>query len=431
MNYEEALRYINDQEKFGSNLRLDTIRKLLELLGNPHKDLKYIHIAGTNGKGSTSSYVATMLEEAGYKVGLFTSPYLERFNERIAINGADIPNERLAEITERVKDRIQIMIQEEYEHPTTFEIITAIGFVYFKEEKVDYVVLEVGLGGRLDATNVIDESLLSIITTIDYDHMDVLGNTLGEIAYEKAGIIKERGLVLSYPQKEEAIEVIEKVCEERKAELTICPMENVKIIELNEYGGIFDYHYNNTTFKNLEISLIGEHQVYNAALSVTAILLLREKGLVNITDEQIRSGLKKARWKGRLEVLNRHPLFVIDGAHNPQGVQTLVDNLKRFRYNRLILGIGILKDKEVEKIVEAITPLADEIVITEANIYRKMKAEELEQMINKYNKNTHVEKDIKKAIYKSYELAKEDDLILFMGSLYLIGDVRKIYTENY
>lgn len=431
MNYEEALRYINDQEKFGSNLRLDTIRRLLELLGNPHKDLKYIHIAGTNGKGSTSSYVATMLEEAGYKVGLFTSPYLERFNERIAINGADIPNERLAEITERVKDRIQIMIQEEYEHPTTFEIITAIGFVYFKEEKVDYVVLEVGLGGRLDATNVIDESLLSIITTIDYDHMDVLGNTLGEIAYEKAGIIKERGLVLSYPQKEEAIEVIEKVCEERKAELTICPMENVKIIELNEYGGIFDYHYNNTAFKNLEISLIGEHQVYNAALSVTAILLLREKGLVNITDEQIRSGLKKARWKGRLEVLNRHPLFVIDGAHNPQGVQTLVDNLKRFRYNRLILGIGILKDKEVEKIVEAITPLADEIVITEANIYRKMKAEELEQMINKYNKNTHVEKDIKKAIDKSYELAKEDDLILFMGSLYLIGDVRKIYTENY
>src|SRR5690606_24995795 len=198
-----------------------------------------------------------------------------------------------------------------------------------------------------------------------------------------------------------------------------------------EYGGIFDYHYNNTTFKNLEISLIGEHQVYNAALSVTAILLLREKGLVNITDEQIRSGLKKARWKGRLEVLNSHPLFVIDGAHNPQGVQTLVDNLKRFRYNRLILGIGILKDKEVETIVEDITPLADEIVITEGNIYRKMKVEELEQMINKYNKNTHVEKDIKKAIDKSYELAKEDDLILFMGSLYLIGDVRKIYTENY
>lgn len=431
MNYEEALSYINDQEKFGSNLRLDTIRKLLELLGNPHKDLKCIHIAGTNGKGSTSSYIATMLKEAGYKVGLFTSPYLERFNERIAINGEDIPNERLAEITEKVKDKIEIMIQKEYEHPTTFEIVTAIGFVYFKEENVDYVVLEVGLGGRLDATNVIDESLLSIITTIDYDHMDFLGDTLGKIAYEKAGIIKEKGLVLSYPQKEEAMEVIEKVCEEKEAELTICPMENVKIVELNEFGGSFDYHFNSQTFKNLEISLIGEHQIYNAALAVTAIALLREKGLVNISDEQIRSGLKKARWKGRLEVLNRHPLFVIDGAHNPQGVRTLADNLKRFKYNRLILGIGILKDKEVEKIVEIITPLADEIVITEANIYRKMEAEKLEKLINKYNKNTHVEKDIKKAIDKTYELAKEDDLILFMGSLYLIGDVRKIYIENY
>jgi dihydrofolate synthase/folylpolyglutamate synthase len=431
MNYEEALSYINDQEKFGSNLRLDTIRKLLELLGNPHKDLKCIHIAGTNGKGSTSSYIATMLKEAGYKVGLFTSPYLERFNERIAINGEDIPNGRLAEITEKVKDKIEIMIQKEYEHPTTFEIVTAIGFVYFKEENVDYVVLEVGLGGRLDATNVIDESLLSIITTIDYDHMDFLGDTLGKIAYEKAGIIKEKGLVLSYPQKEEAMEVIEKVCEEKEAELTICPMENVKIVELNEFGGSFDYHFNSQTFKNLEISLIGEHQIYNAALAVTAIALLREKGLVNISDEQIRSGLKKARWKGRLEVLNRHPLFVIDGAHNPQGVRTLADNLKRFKYNRLILGIGILKDKEVEKIVEIITPLADEIVITEANIYRKMEAEKLEKLINKYNKNTHVEKDIKKAIDKTYELAKEDDLILFMGSLYLIGDVRKIYIENY
>jgi len=431
MNYEEALNYINDKEKFGSNLRLDTIRKLLELLGDPHKELKCIHIAGTNGKGSTSSYLATMLKEAGYKVGLYTSPYLERFNERISINGMDIPDERLAEITERVKDRIQIMIQEGWEHPTTFEIITAIGFVYFKEENVDYVVLEVGLGGRLDATNVIDKSILSIITTIDYDHMDVLGDTLGKIAYEKAGIIKEKGTVLSYPQQQEAIEVIKKVCEERNAELTICPLENVRIVELNEYGGVFDYHFNNSTFKNLEISLIGQHQVYNAALSVAAMVLLREKGLVSISDEQIRAGLKKTRWKGRLEVLNRHPLFVIDGAHNPQGVRTLADNLKRFRYNRLILGLAILKDKDVEKMVKIITPLADEIIITEANIYRKMKAEELEQIINRYNKNTHIEKDIKKAIDKSYELAKEDDLILFMGSLYLIGDLRKIYTENY
>jgi len=431
MNYEEALNYINDKNKYGSRLRLDSIRRLLELLGNPHKGLKYIHIAGTNGKGSTASYIATMLEEAGYKVGLFTSPYLEKFNERISINGIDIPDDKVAEITEKIKDSIQIMLKEGCDHPTTFEIVTALGFVYFKEENVDYVVLEVGLGGRLDSTNIIDESILSIITTIDYDHMDVLGDTLGKIAYEKAGIIKEKGLVLSYPQQKEAIEVIEKVCKERKAQLIVCPMENVSIVKLTDQGSVFNFKFKNTVYKGVEISLLGEHQVYNAALALTAMLLLREKELVDITDEEIRWGLKKTKWRGRLEVLNRNPLFVIDGAHNIQGVKTLAENLKRFQYDRLILGIGILKDKEVEQMVKIIAPLADEIVITEANIYRKMEAEELEKVINKYNDNTYIERDIKKAIDRAYELAKEDDLILFAGSLYLIGDVRKIYTDNY
>lgn len=431
MNYEEALSYINDKNKYGSRLRLDSIRKLLELLGDPHIGLKYIHIAGTNGKGSTASYIATMLKEAGYKVGLFTSPYLERFNERISINGIDIPDERVAEITERVKDKIQIMLEEGYDHPTTFEIVTTIGFVYFREENVDYAVLEVGLGGRLDSTNVIDESILSIITTIDYDHMDVLGDTLGKIAYEKAGIIKERGLVLSYPQEKEAMKVIEKVCQEKNAELMVCPMESLELIKLTDQGSAFNFKFMDTIYKNVEISLLGQHQVYNAALALTAILLLRKKGLVNISDHEIKSGLKKAKWRGRLEVLNRNPLFVIDGAHNLQGVKTLADNLKRFKYDRLILGIGILKDKDVEQMVKVIVPLADEVVVTEANIYRKMEAEELEKIINNYNGNTHVEKDIKKAIDKTHELAKEDDLILFAGSLYLIGDVRKIYNDNY
>lgn len=430
MNYEEALNYINDKNKYGSRLGLDTISKLLELLGNPHENLKYIHIAGTNGKGSTASYVATMLKEAGYKVGLYTSPYLERFNERISINGEDIPDERLAEITQRVKDSIQIMLNEGYEHPTTFEIVTAIGFVYFYEENVDYVVLEVGLGGRLDSTNVIKESVLSIITTIDYDHMDVLGDTLGKIAFEKAGIIKENGRVLSYPQDEEAIEVIKKVARERKAELTICPMENVEIVELNDFGGVFNYRYNNKQYNNIEISLLGEHQVYNAALALTAVLMMRDRGDLNITDDEIRAGLKNTKWRGRLEVLRREPLFIIDGAHNLQGIRVLSKSLKTFKYNRLILGIAILKDKDVEHMIEKLTPLADEIVVTEANIHRKMEAEELEKMINKYNTNTHVKKNIKEAIDMAFELANKDDLILFAGSLYLIGDVRKIVMGN-
>ncbi|CCQ98561.1 FolC bifunctional protein [[Clostridium] ultunense Esp] len=430
MNYVEALNYINDKNKFGSRLGLDVIGKLLDLLGNPHLNMKYIHVAGTNGKGSTSAHIASILKEAGYRVGLFTSPYLERFNERISINGQDIPNERLAKITEKVKEKVEIMLQEGYEHPTTFEIVTTVAFVYFKEENVDFTVLEVGLGGRADSTNVIEDSYVSVITTLDYDHTDVLGDTLGKIAYEKAGIIKENGLVISYPQEEEAFKVIEEVAMEKKAKLILCPMEKVEIIHLGQKGGVFNFQYGDKIYKDMEISLIGEHQVYNATLALMTILILRDKGLIQVTGEQIRKGLKNTKWPGRLEILKTNPTFLIDGAHNLQGAKTLAESIKRFKYNRLILGIAILKDKDVGHIVETIVPLADKIVITEVNMPRKMEAEALEKIINKYNKNIYIEKDIKKAIDKSFELAKDEDLIVFGGSLYLIGDVRKILLKN-
>lgn len=430
MDYIEAINYINDKNKFGSRPGLDVIGKLLELMGNPHLDMKYIHVAGTNGKGSTSSYIASILKEAGYRVGLFTSPYLERFNERISINGKDIPDERLAEITERIKEKIEIMLDEGYEHPTTFEIVTAIAFVYFKEENLDYVVLEVGLGGRADSTNIIKDSLASVITTIDYDHTDVLGDTLDKIAYEKAGIIKENGLVISYPQKEEAYRVIREVAREKSALMVKCPMEKVEIIKLDENGGVFNFNYNNHIFKNLEIKLLGEFQIYNATLALVTILTLRDKGIVNVSDEEIRKGLKKAQWKGRLEVLRRNPTFIIDGAHNLQAAMTLAKNLNRFKYDRLILGIGILKDKDVEHIVSTLVPLAEKVVITEVNMARKMEAEALEKIINKYNGNTYVEKDIERAIDKAFQLAGKDDIIVFSGSLYLIGDVRRILVNN-
>lgn len=430
MNYVEAINYINDKNKFGSRLGLDTIGKLLGLLGNPHLDMKYIHVAGTNGKGSTSAYMATILKEAGYRVGFFISPYLERFNERISINGEDIPDQRLAEITERIKEKIEIMLKEGYEHPTTFEIVTAIAFVYFKEENVDYIVLEVGLGGRFDSTNIIKNSYASVITTIDYDHIDVLGDTLGKIAYEKAGIIKENGLVISYPQEEEAFKVIKEVSLEKKAELILCPMENVEITYLGQDGGVFNFKYNNQIYKDIEISLIGKHQIYNATLALMTMLVMRDKGLFHLTDEQIREGLRKTKWPGRLEIIKRNPTFLIDGAHNHQGAKILAESIKSFQYNRLILGIAILKDKDVEHIVEELVSLADEIVITEVDMPRKMEAVDLEKIINKYNRNTHIEKDIRKAIEKSCQLAEDRDLIVFGGSLYLIGDVRKILLEN-
>ena len=431
MKYLEAIEYINDKNKFGSRLGLDTIGKLLELLGNPHLDMKYIHIGGTNGKGSTSSYISHSLKEAGYKVGLFTSPFLERFNERISINGEDIPDDKLGEITGRVRDKIEIMVEEGYDHPTTFEIVTTIAFIYFKEENVDYTILEVGLGGRSDSTNIIQNSLVSVITTIDYDHIDVLGDTLDKIAYEKAGIIKENGLVISYPQEKEAFDVLERVSKSKNADLIKCPMENVEIHELNEFGGVFDFKYKGEIFKNIKIHQLGEYQVYNASLALFTLLNLRDRGIIKISDEEIRIGLEKTKWKGRLEIIKRNPTFLIDGGHNLQGMKTLANSLYLFNYNRLILGLGILGDKDVEHMVEAIGPLADEIIVTEVDMPRKLEAESLQIIVNKYNSKSIVEKNISKAIEKAFEMAKEDDLIIFAGSLYLIGDVRKIVFEKF
>ena len=424
MNYQEALAYINDKDKYGSRLGLHSIGRLMELLGNPQKSLKYIHVAGTNGKGSTSSYLAHCLQSAGYKVGLYTSPYLERFNERIQINDVDIPDDDLARITEMIRDKANIMVQEGMSHPTTFEIVTAIAFVYYNLEKVDYVVLEVGLGGRFDSTNIIDNSLASVITTLDYDHVEVLGDTLAKIAYQKVGIIKNSGIVVSYPQEEEALQVLREVSAEMNAELYVAPVENIRVKDETEFGSIFDFRYNDEVLENVKISMLGEYQIYNASLALTTLLILRDKKLINITNEAILKGLAMTKWKGRLEVLRRNPTFLIDGAHNIEGITALARTLKLFKYNKLILGTGILKDKDHGKMVEILAPLADKVVVTEVRMPRKLDANILAEEIKKYVSEVYIEKDIKKAIDKTVELANEDDLIVFGGSLYLIGEVR-------
>ncbi len=426
MKYNEALDYINDKNKFGSKLGLDSISKLMELLGNPQNELKYIHVGGTNGKGSTSSFLSNTLMAAGYKVGMFTSPYIERFNERVQVNGINIGDKTLARITNLIKEKIKIMMGEGFESPTTFEIITAISFVYFKEEKVDYVVLEVGLGGRQDSTNIIPSSEAIVLTTIDYDHIDILGNTLEKIAYEKAGIIKENNLVIAYPQAKEALKLIEKEVEIRNAELNIFPIENVIIKSIREDGAIFDFKYKDETLNDLKISMLGEYQVYNASLAISTLLELRRKALINISDEEIKKGLKNTKWPGRLEVMRENPMFLIDGAHNVQGAKQLVKALDLFEYDRLILGIGILEDKDSSHMVELLGPRADEIIVTEVNMPRKLDAEKLAKEIKKYNKNIRIEKNIKKAVEKSLEIAGEKDMIIFAGSLYLIGEVRTL-----
>jgi len=426
MEYRDALAYINDKDKFGSRLGLTSIGKLMELLGNPQDDLKCIHVAGTNGKGSTSSYMATCLKTAGYKVGLFTSPYLERFNERIQINGEDIPDDVLGDITSTVKEAADKMLELGFEHPTTFEIITAIGFIYFKSQGVDYVVLEVGLGGRFDSTNIIKTSLASVITSIDYDHIKELGDTLGEIAYQKAGIIKENGIVISYEQDKEAAQVIEDVARGLKAQLYISENSNIEIVDESHKGNVFNYRFKDQFLDKVRISLIGKYQVFNASLAITTLLVLREKGLINISNDEIYKGILETKWKGRLEVLRREPTFLIDGAHNVQAIEHLTKALSLFSYKRLILGIAILKDKDVDKMIGQLLPMADIVVATEAKIPRKLDADKLAEKISKYNDEIYVEKDIEKAIDKALSLASKDDLILFGGSLYLIGEVRSL-----
>lgn len=426
MNYTDALAYINDKDKFGSRLGLTSISKLMELLENPQDSLKVIHVAGTNGKGSTSSYLSSCIKVAGYDVGLFTSPFLERFNERVQINGIDISDETLGRITSDVKEAADKMVELGFQHPTTFEIITAIGFIYFKEQSVDYVVLEVGLGGRYDSTNVIKSCLASVITSIDYDHINELGDTLAKIAYQKAGIIKENGLVVSYEQEPEAEDVIKDVAISLGAKVYHSKNENIKIIKETDTGNTFNYKYEDQYLESIKTSMIGEYQVYNASLAITTLLVLRDNGLIDITNDDIYKGILNTKWNGRLEVLKRKPIFLIDGAHNVQGIEHLAKALKLFSYDKLILGIGILKDKDVDHMIEKLIPLADIIVATEVSMPRKLDAEELASKISKYNDEIYIEKNIKDAINKAISLANKNDLILFGGSLYLIGEVRTL-----
>lgn len=417
MLYEEAINYIHNTHKFGMKLGLNNIKILLDYMGNPQDSLKIIHVAGTNGKGSTCSFINSILMSSGYNVGLYTSPYLEEFEERIRINNKNIPKDVLANYVEYIKDLINKMESNGYNHPTEFEIITAIAFKYFSDSNVDFVVLEVGLGGRFDATNVIKNPLVSVITTIDFDHMDKLGNTIEKIAFEKAGIIKENGVVVSSFQRDGAMKVIEDTCKSRNATLFVLNRDDILVKESNDEYQRFDYG----NYKDMIIRLLGKHQIYNAILAIITMVQLQRYDIY-IDKKDIQKGLESTRWPGRLEVMNRSPLIVIDGAHNTQGMRVLRDSLSLFRYSKLILVIGILKDKESKKMLDLILPFADFVITSMPISERAYTALELSQKIDKPNV-LHFE-SIDDAINHAIKISKDDDMILFCGSLYMIGHVR-------
>ncbi|MBU5315050.1 bifunctional folylpolyglutamate synthase/dihydrofolate synthase [Clostridium bornimense] len=428
MNYRETMDYIHNTAKFGMNFGLKRTKRLLEYLGSPHEKLKCIHIAGTNGKGSTSAMVAEILKESGYKVGLYTSPFLEEFEERIQINSVNIPKEKLCSVIEKVSKAVDKVSKEGLGDPTEFEIITAAMFLYYYEENIDIAVVEVGLGGRLDSTNILDP-ILTVITSISYDHVGILGTTLKEIATEKAGIIKEGVPLVLYPVEEEAREAIVSVAKMKNCEINSVASNDAEFIKIIEEEKMYQVvRYNNEEYK---LALLGTHQVINFSVVMKIVESLRKLGYT-ISNENVKNALKNVVWKGRMEVVANKPYILLDGAHNLGGIEKLKESLnKYFNYSKLILIIGILGDKDVEHMLEKIIPSAEEIITVTPNSPRAMSATELKSKIERITSKKVSSFDrYEEAFGYAKDISNEDDMILICGSLYMIGDMRKIVVKN-
>lgn len=436
LTYEDALDYIysfTDYEKKSSyryapeTFDLARVEKLLVSLNNPHQRFKSIHIAGTKGKGSVAAMSESILRAAGYRTGLYTSPHLHTFRERIQVNGRLIPQETVASLTEQLQPLVS-----QVEGLTTFEIITALGFLYFVERGVEFAVLEVGMGGRLDATNVVN-SLVDIITSLSYDHTHILGETLPLIAREKAGIIKSKALVVSAPQVPEAMAVIEEVCREKDAELTVIGRDwTWEVGEANLEGQWFRVTTNElrVTSYELWIPLLGRHQLINATVVVAAIEKLRQRG-INISEASVREGLRQVRWPGRLEILGRRPLVVADCAHNADSAGKLKAALEElFTYGHLILIFGASTDKDIEGMMGELFPLAHQVIVTQARHARATDSCVLQQKALTLRREVIVSDSVDGALSLALETAGPQDLICVTGSIFVVAEAREAWSKK-
>lgn len=420
-DYQQSLEYLYGLEKFGMIFGLEKVRAILEAIGNPHLEIQTIHIGGTNGKGSTAAMMASILQQEGYHVGLYTSPHLIRFTERIKVDGKEIDQEVVAELTDWIRERIETSgVSPPF---TFFDFTTAMALLYFKQKRVDLAILEVGLGGRLDSTNVVDP-LLSIITNVSKDHEEVLGRTLLKIAYEKAGIIKKGRPLITAASQPQILHVFSKICKEKGSpfyrmgkEFSYVPCE----------GGHFHYRGIHRKFWDLTVNLHGSHQIINAVTALGAMEVLDELGYV-VSNEAMINGLNRVEWPGRLEMVCSSPRVFLDGAHNPAGALVLKESLqKEFEYNRLILIVGIMRDKNYKFILRTLAPIADHLILTQPNIPRAASPEVLQKVLERNGEKAEIVQDVQKAIDRGLSMASSEDLLCITGSLYTVGEARAYF----
>ena len=440
MKYAQVLDYLSRLEHLGIKFGLSNIRKLLNGIGISDKAFRIIHITGTNGKGSVAAFLSSILKEAGFRVGLYTSPHLVDFRERIQVDGKYIPKRTVAELFPRLLFFTKTPGLEPFLKPTYFEILTALALLYFSQADVQIAILEVGMGGRLDATNVFKHSLVSVVTNVDYEHMEYLGKKISDISREKAGIIKRNGIVITGVKRRRALEVIEEICRKKKARLfrlgrDIKVQYRNRRITSSDFCNFqtFNYHGIFSSIRNLRIKLLGRHQIENAALALGAIDGLRLRG-IQVAENRLRNGLEKATWPGRLEVLSclnqrgENCRVVLDGAHNPAAMRCLKDAFMdgAIPHRRLILVLGILKDKDVKKMVAEIAPLSQEVVVTMPNTERRLDKDLLRKEVMNYLPpgKVRTEENVEGALARALEIAHADDIVCVTGSLYTVGEAR-------
>lgn len=426
MNYNDALNYIHSVHNFGVKSGLENIKYMLKLIGNPQDTLKFVHVAGTNGKGSTSCATASVLKQAGYRVGLYISPFVSDFCERIQVDGIPITYEALVEQVESIKP-IADKTAAALRHPTEFETITAIAFNYFAQTHCDIVVLEVGLGGRFDSTNVINTPLVSVITSISYDHTAILGNTLAKIAFEKCGIIKHGGVTVTCPnQAEEALEVIMYRCAQEGNTLLMPSCHLARIVAEGIDGT--DIKYGGLT---IHIPLIGRHQIDNFLTAYEVLTALRSRGFP-VSDENIIAGFANVSFPARMEVLCKSPVVILDGAHNPSGAAALAYSVKRlFNGKKIIAIMGMLADKDYKTSIGFIAPLASSFYSVTPTSGRALNADEAANVARRFCENVIACDSLKSAFLNAASAVKSDDIVIICGSLYLAGDARHLAKQYF